>query len=404
MACPGLWACLDPECTTSIDGAHSDGPDRQALRPAAATLRLRRPRLRVLHLPQLRLRVRPRLHRRSREPDVPLDEPGGAFQTRRGLVAELLAARPAAGGADPTTSKPAELDLVTGRLNPHEARRAVPAGLSPLPRASGDAADATTTTTPRHDSSHRRVQTLRRLRQSRRLRPHLGAGPPDQGRPAVPGAGHAADRGAAARAAASTTSRRCEGAKCWPSPTRVRRPPGWRRTCRPTPCSDVIRPLILRGLDASSSHSRCSRRTLSLEDLYLARPGRAPSCSVSGCDPSSRARRSLQAVTRCRRVLSTQGALDDPGEFDATACRCARTPPPQSLLRGIVTDAHRPLLRACSRSALASLRERGNLDDDVLAELPDIPGVRDDRRGEARAGPAVAVAVGTTRRHLVQPA
>ena len=213
------------------------GPDRQAVRPAASNLRLRRARLRVLHLPPLRLGLRARLHRRPENPTFLWHEPGERSSRPSGPIAELLP-------LDLLLEEPSDgvehAELRTRPRHrpaqPARARRAHAQRLPPLPQrtasqTSGDDDD------DGEVEGQRRVHAVRRLRRSAGFGRSSRPGPPDQGRPAVPGACHAPDRSAAAGAAAySTTSRRCADARCWRSPTRGRSPRASRPTCRTTRC------------------------------------------------------------------------------------------------------------------------------------------------------------------------
>ena len=218
----------------------ADGPDRRAVRPAAGNLRLRRPRLRALHLPPLRLGLRPRLHRRPRGSVLPVARAGWRVPDRRpGSIPELLATRPAARGAvEPGSVEPAELDLVTGRLNPHELGDAWPAGVPAEAAQRRDRHAATTTTTTATSDARPTASSSRAASAAQSagfgrssVQDHQTKG--DQPFQALVTRQIEVQPPGRSR---TRTSRRSAAARCWPSPTRARSRPGLRRTCRPTRC------------------------------------------------------------------------------------------------------------------------------------------------------------------------
>ena len=80
-------------------GAPGAGSCRQAVRAAAGGLRVRCPRLRVVHLPPLWLGLRPRVHQRPRQPRVPVARARRAVPVGRRVDRRAFRARPASGGA-----------------------------------------------------------------------------------------------------------------------------------------------------------------------------------------------------------------------------------------------------------------------------------------------------------------
>ena len=257
---PGLWACLDPDCT-EVDRTASPGRARSAQLYAQpqATCGCG---ARVFEF--FTCRHCGSAYARGYTDDVtrpvlPLARAGRRLSVGRrvdpGTVAlDLLLEEPTAGNVEI-----ADLDLVTGRLNPRRTRRAKPQ------RVPAD----TTVPASRHGDddeeedggrSQRRVQALRRLRPARRLRALVGAGSPDQRRPAVPGAGHAPDRGAAAGRAAYTDFAPLRGRKVLAFSDSRQVAARLAPNLQNYSMRDVIRPLILRGWSelAASRGSRAS--------------------------------------------------------------------------------------------------------------------------------------------------
>ena len=115
---PGLWACIDPECDAVDRGELPPdlGPIGKLYAQPQATRDCGCSGVRVLHVPPLRLGLRPGVHRESARPDFLWHEPGGAFHTTSGSIPELFPLdlpleEPSAGQVEV-----AEIDLVTGRL------------------------------------------------------------------------------------------------------------------------------------------------------------------------------------------------------------------------------------------------------------------------------------------------
>ena len=175
-----------------------------------------------------------------------------------------------------------------------------------------------------------------------RLRPVLGAGPPDEGRPAVPGADHPPARGPAARPAARHRLRaaaRPEGAGL------LRLPPG-RRAARAQPADlrDARRdpPPDPAGLDRTRRPAVVGDN-LSLERLFLAvmvgakRLSRAPA-------PRTQAHRVAAGPRRGQQRDRRRRARRQP-DRPATGLLMLTRRPPQSLLRAIYATHHRQVLR-----------------------------------------------------------
>ena len=135
---------------------------------------------------------------------------------------------------------------------------------------------------------------------------------------------------------------------------------------------NVIRPLIVRGWSELSAIPGIGKQ-LSLEHLTLASMVGAKRLSVR-LRPELRPSESMSALADVGRVIDA-GALD--GNDDArTELVMMRPQTPESLLKAIyktLIDRYYGL----SSLGLASLRERGSLRQELLDVLPDIPGVAD---------------------------
>lgn len=131
---------------------------------------------------------------------------------------------------------------------------------------------------------------------------------------------------------------------------------------------DAVRPIILKGWSELSKHPVAP--TMSLEDLYLVAMVGAKLLGVR-LRPELTGTENFEAFTQVSESLE-RGALSDPAEF--MQLYAIKDPPPQSLLRSLV-PALTSRYYGFTSLGLASLRERGNLKYSVLAELVDIPGV-----------------------------
>ena len=136
---------------------------------------------------------------------------------------------------------------------------------------------------------------------------------------------------------------------------------------------DVLRPVTLKGWTALSEQPLLLP-SLSLEDLYLAAMVGSRLLKVR-LRPELSGTESLQALTDVERALE-DGALVEGGDL-LQLKGIGNEAPPQALLRGIVgtiTDRYYGL----PSLALASLRERSNLSA-RLTELPSIEGLAEDQ-------------------------
>ncbi|MFJ8602207.1 DEAD/DEAH box helicase [Streptomyces shenzhenensis] len=132
---------------------------------------------------------------------------------------------------------------------------------------------------------------------------------------------------------------------------------------------DVMRPVILRGWRELASHQVLGP-ILSLDQLYVAVMVGSHVLSVR-LRPELRPTESLQVMGTVARAID-KGALT--GNLNEMGALLTTAPPPQSLLRAMyatLTDKYYGL----SSLGLASIRERANLADELLAKLPDIGGV-----------------------------
>jgi ATP-dependent helicase YprA (DUF1998 family) len=131
---------------------------------------------------------------------------------------------------------------------------------------------------------------------------------------------------------------------------------------------DAIRPIILKGWSELSQ--QIVAPSLSLENLYLAAMVGAKLLGVR-LRPELTVTENFEAFTQVSDSIE-RGALTDPAEF--IQLFAIQDPPPQSLLRNLVPTLTSKYY-SFSALGLASLRERGNLKDAVLNELGPIPGV-----------------------------
>lgn len=364
---PGLWACLDPDCTVERDG----------IEPGPIGAMYGQPRntcdcgARVFEL--FTCRQCGTAYARAYTDDIEnpsflWQEPGKAFNTASGPLTELqpidlLLEEPS---DDVGNAELKELDLVTGRLNPHDlGERWRPVWLR-HPRhgdqQDGDDGDSTKTKitgefvpcgvcgeranfgrTSVQDHQTKGDQPFQAL-VSRQLEVQSpGPQPADDFAPL---------RG---RKVLAFSDSRQVAARLAPN-------------VQDYSLRDAVRPIVLKGWHELSQQMIGS--ALSLDNLYLAAMVGAKLLGVR-LRPELTGTENFQAFTQVSESID-RGALTDPGEF--MQLYSVQDPPPQSLLRSLV-----PTLTSQYYSfqalGLASLRERGNLKDRVLAELVDVPGV-----------------------------
>lgn len=131
---------------------------------------------------------------------------------------------------------------------------------------------------------------------------------------------------------------------------------------------DAVRPIVLKGWDELAK--QVVGPALSLENIYLAAMVGAKLLGVR-LRPELTGSEDFTAFTQVSKSID-RGALQDPVEF--IQLYSIQDDPPQSLLRNLVPTLTSRYYNFAALG-LASLRERGNLRDEVLGELIDIPGV-----------------------------
>lgn len=128
---------------------------------------------------------------------------------------------------------------------------------------------------------------------------------------------------------------------------------------------DAVRPIVLKGWTVLSK--QMVGPALNLENMYLAAMVGAKLLGVR-LRPELTGTEDFTAFTRVSKSID-KGALTDMAEF--IQLYSIQDDPPQSLLRNLVPTLTSRYYNFAALG-LASLRERGNLRDEVLAELVDI--------------------------------
>ncbi|MGP3955614.1 DEAD/DEAH box helicase [Nonomuraea sp. 3N208] len=364
---PGLWACLDPDCPEVDREAHPvPGPVGKLYAQPQATCNCG---ARVFELYTCR-------HCGSAyaraytddvlEPSYLWHEPGGEFQTASGSIPELqpldlLLEDPSEGNVDP-----ADLDLVTGRLNSEELGARNRSVFIPRLRGGesvkGDDDDDEVEANGEFKpcgicgqlagfgrSSVQDHQTKGDQPFQALVTRQIEVQPPG----AQPYTDFAPLRG---RKVLAFSDSRQVAARLAPN-------------LQDYSMRDVIRPLILRGWRELADQEVLTK-SLSLERLYLTVMVGARLLSVR-LRPELRPTESLDILSKVARAID-RGALK--GNLAELVPLLTTAPPPQSLLRAMyatLTDKYYGL----SSLGLASLRERADLTDVLLAELPDIEGI-----------------------------
>jgi ATP-dependent helicase YprA (DUF1998 family) len=369
---PGLWACLDPECPGAAE--HSDSPvgalysqPRSACRSCGA---------RVFELYTCRNCGSAYAHAYTdnlQDPRFLWHEPGSEFLSVNGHVPELfpidlLLEEPTA------PAEPADLDLMTGRLNPMvfgDRMRPVFLRLERSGQSSGEGDDDAGSSEPSGEFKPCGVCSKTAGYGRSSVQDHQTKG--DQPFQALvtrqievqpagtqPYSDFAPLRG---RKVLAFSDSRQTAARLAPN-------------LQTYSLQDVLRPVILRGWRELATQDFLLP-SLSLEDLYLAVLVGSRLLSVR-LRPELKGTESLHVIREVDEALA-RGALEDPAELFQLR-QLGSQPPPQSLLRGMfttITDRYYGL----GSLALASLRERRNLEARLL-ELPPVPGLvsSDDER------------------------
>lgn len=367
---PGLWACLDPQCPEVDRELHAEpGPVGKLYAHPQATCTCG---ARVFEL--YTCRHCGSAHARGYTDNVPepeylWHEPGGAFQSVTGSIPELfpldlLLEEPQAGNAEP-----AELDLITGRLNPVVEGPRMRGVFIPQKRNgedvdTGDDADGAAgkasgefkpcgvcnQTAGYGRSSVQDHQTKGDQPFQALVTRQVEVQPPG----AQPYSDFAPLRG---RKVLVFSDSRQVAARLAPN-------------LQNYAMRDVIRPLILRGWSLLEDQPGIGRQ-LNLERLYLATMVGAKDLKVR-LRPELRTAESLHVLTEVGTAIE-RGALT--GNEDARSeLQELNAPPPYALLRaiyGTLTDRYYGL----TSLGLASLRERASRRTDLLSKLPAIPGI-----------------------------
>jgi ATP-dependent helicase YprA (DUF1998 family) len=367
---PGLWACMDPECSEA--DREAPGPVGKLYAQPQASCACG---ARVFELFTCRHCGSAYARAYTNDLSAPQflwHEPGIPFESASGTVQELsaldlLLEDPAAGNAEP-----ADLDLVTGRLNPGVLGERTRGVFIPRSRSGEHVKgndDDDDEDEASADGEFKPCGVCGRLAGYGRssVQDHQTKG--DQPFQALitrqlevqpPGAQKYSDfaplRG---RKVLAFSDSRQVAARLAPN-------------LQSYAMRDVIRPLILRGWADLAAQPGVGN-LLSLEKLVLAAMVGARHLKVR-LRPELRPAESLQDLEEVGRILD-DGALD--GDDEARNELLTLTiQPPQSLLRAVyatLTDKYWGL----APLGLASLRERASLTGKLLTGLPAIPGTAD---------------------------
>lgn len=360
---PGLWACLDPLCSEVDRSTHSTGPIGKLYAQPRAICECG---ARVFEF--FTCRDCGTSYARAYTNDILApkflwQEPGGSFLASSGTIPELwpidlLLEEPDA------TVEPAQLDLVTGRLNPHEPGDRVRPVFLPAKRAGETVSDDDDDEVEVHgefipcgvcQSSPRYGRSTVQDHQTKGDQPFLAlvtrqleVQPPGQ----QPATTFAPLRG---RKVLAFSDSRQVAARLAPN-------------LQTYSMRDAMRPVVLRGWHELLNQPLVVN-SLSLEHLYLSSMIGATLLGVR-LRPELGTAETL-AVSEVKASLE-RGALRKPEEL--IQLLTIQAPPPQSLLHAIyatVTDRYYGL----ASLGLASLRERANLTDQIIGLLPDLPGL-----------------------------
>lgn len=368
---PGLWACIDPECdTVDRSGLPSGiGPIGKLYAQPQATCSCGARVFEFFTCRHCGSAYARAYTNNVQDPSFLWHEQGGAFQTAAGSIPELfpldlLLEQPAAGQVEV-----AEIDLVTGRLNPPKPPSRSRVVFLPKLR-SGE-----TVTSDDDEDDDDKAEASGEFKpcgvcgqlagfgrssvqdhQTKGDQPFqaLVARQIEVQPPSTPYSDFAPLRG---RKVLAFSDSRQVAARLAPN-------------LQDYSMRDVIRPLILRGWADLASQPGIGGQ-LSLERLYLAVMVAAKQLKVR-LRPELRQAESLHVLRDVGQAID-KGALT--GNVAAMMELLMLTAqPPQALLRAIysaLTDKYYGL----TSLGLASLREKANLTDELLAQLPVIPGI-----------------------------
>lgn len=365
---PGLWACIDPDCEAVDRSVFPPGPIGKLYAQPQTTCDCG---ARVFEFYTCRhcgsAYVRGYTDN-LQEPSFLWHEQGGAFTTTSGSIPELFALdllleEPAAGQVEV-----AEIDLVTGRLNPPRPPARGRVVFIPKLR-SGEAV------TSDDDDGDDRAEANGEFKPCGVCGQLAGFG-----RSSVQDHQTKGDEPFQALVARQIEVQPPNAPYSTFAPLRGRKVLAFSDSrqvaARLAPnlqaysMRDVIRPLILKGWTDLAAQPGFGRQ-LSLERLYLAVMVGATQLKIR-LRPELRQAESLHVLRDVGKAID-EGALS--GSEDARAELLMLTAqPPQALLRAMyaaLTDKYYGL----SSLALASLRERASMTDGLLAALPAIDGV-----------------------------
>lgn len=368
---PGLWACLDPECTVDREGIPRGPIGAMYAQPRTSC----ECGARVFEL--FTCRQCGTAYARGYTDDVENPtfiwrEPGSAFTAASGLVSELqpidlLLEEPS---ADVDNAELHELDLVTGRLDPPnlgdrwravwlryprhgvhgpddgedgagDAGRPITGEFIPCGVCGGSATFGRTSVQDHQTKGDQPFQAL--------VARQIEVQPPGP----QPATEFAPLRG---RKVLAFSDSRQVAARLAPN-------------VQEYSLRDALRPIILKGWSELSRHSSITTH-LSLDHLYLSAMVGAKLLGIR-LRPDLSGGENFNAFEEVSRAID-RGVLDDPGEvFEILAMQ---DPPPQSLLTGLAATVSDPYY-GFEALGLASLRERRPFDPDSLLELTDIPGL-----------------------------
>lgn len=368
---PGIWACLDPDCTVERAGIPK-GPIGAMFGQPRNTCECGARVFELFTCRQCGTAYARAYTDNIEKPSFLWQEAGHAFQAASGTIPELqpidlLLEEPT---EDVGNSELCEMDLITGRLNPHDPAERWRQVWLPYSRHSeqknddGDGDEASATT-----------------KKPGAFMPCGFCGEnPKSGRSSVQDHKTKGDQPFQA-----LVSRQIEVQPPGPKPSDEFAPLRGRKVlafsdsrqvaARLAPnvqeysLRDAVRPIVLKGWSELSKQAFES--SLSLEKLYLAAMVGAKLLGVRLRPELAGSENFLSAYDQVSKSID-RGALTDPDEFGQL--NSIQDPPPQSLLRSLVPTITSNYY-SFSALGLASIRERSSLRQYVLDELVDIPGV-----------------------------
>lgn len=373
---PGIWACADPDCTALDRSVHSTpGPVGKLYAQPHETCDCG---ARVYEFYTCRNCGSSYLRAYTDDissPSALWHEPGNSYQGATGAVNELMPLDLLLEEPDRDQgAEPADLDLVTGRLNPRKLGDRVRGVYLPGTRdghvvasADDDDDDAPTRASASGEFNPCGVCGKRAGYGRSSVQDHQTKGDqPFQALvtrqievqpPSRPATDFAPLRG---RKVLAFSDSRQVAARLAPNLQKYA-------------MQDVMRPIIVRGWRELSGLPGIGKQ-LSLEHLTLATMVGAKRLGVR-LRPELRRNESMRALADVSRVISA-GALDQEGEA-RTELMMMQPATPESLLKAIyatLTDRYYGL----AALGLASIRERASLRDQLLDALPGIAGVATD--------------------------